>query len=89
MKMANSKEEQDRAEAQFHKTIKRAHEAKQAMSQYETNARAVVEKTAKLRALRLAKEAADAKEAAERKKTEIKKRPVSKKAVLPRAEGKS
>ena len=64
--MANPKEEQERAEARFHKTIKKAHEAKQAMFQYEADARAVAEKTAKLRALRLAKEAAEAREAAEK-----------------------
>jgi hypothetical protein len=75
--MANSKENQARAEAQFHKTIKKAQEAKQAMSQYEADARAVTEKTAKLRALRLAKEAAD-KELAE-KNTYIKKTAISKK----------
>jgi hypothetical protein len=77
--MTNSKENQARAEAQFHKTIKKAQEAKQAMSQYEADARAVVEKTAKLRALRLAKEAAD-KEAAE-KNTQIKKMASSKKTA--------
>jgi Mg/Co/Ni transporter MgtE len=77
--MTNSKENQVRAEAQFHKTIKKAQEAKQAMSQYEADARAVVEKTAKLRALRLAKEAAD-KEAAERN-TQIKKMAGSKKTA--------
>jgi wobble nucleotide-excising tRNase len=59
-------EDQERAEARFHKTIKKSQEAKQAISQYEVDARAVAEKTAKLRALRLAKEAAEAKEAAAR-----------------------
>ena len=83
--MASSKEDQERAEARFHQTLKKAQEAKQAMSQYEADARAVGEKTAKLRALRLAKEAADAKEAAE-KKPEIKKKSVSKKAASPRPE---
>jgi hypothetical protein len=78
--MANSRENQLKAEAQFHKTLKKAQEAKQAMSQYEADARAVDEKTAKLRALRLAKEASEAKEAAE-KNTKIKKRAVSKKAA--------
>ena len=73
--MMNSKENQARAEAQFHKTIKKAQEAKQAMSQYEADARAVNEKTAKLRALRLAKEAAEANEAKEpaRKKKAVSK----------------
>jgi hypothetical protein len=50
------------------------------MSQYEADARAVDERTAKLRALRLAKEAAEAKAAAE-KNTKIKKRAVSRKAA--------
>ena len=79
--MANPKGDQEKAEAQFHKTLKRTHEAKQAMSQYEADARAVLEKTTKLRALRLAKEAADAKEAAEKKATS-KKKPASKKAAV-------
>jgi len=78
--MANSRENQLKAEAQFHKAIKKALEAKQAMSQYEADARAVNERTAKLRALRLAKEAAEAKDAAE-KTTESKKRAVSKRAA--------
>jgi len=59
--------------AQFHKTIKKAQEAKQALSQYETDARAVSEKTAKLRALRLAKEAAQTKDVVENNR-QIKKR---------------
>jgi hypothetical protein len=80
--MASSKEYQAKAEAQFHQTLKKAHEAKQAMSQYEAAARAVDEKTAKLRALRLAKEAAEAKAAAE-KPPEIKKKAGSKKKVSP------
>jgi len=78
--MANSRENKLKAEAQFHKTLKKAQEAKQAMSQYEADARAVNEKTAKLRALRLAKEAAETKEAAE-KNTKTKKRAVSTKAA--------
>jgi hypothetical protein len=82
--MANSRENQLKAEAQFHKTIKRAQEAKQALSQYEADARAVNERTAKLRALRLAKEAAT-KEAAE-KNAKFKKRAISKKATTPPAE---
>jgi hypothetical protein len=79
--MASSKEYQAKAEAQFHQTLKKAHEAKQAVSQYEAAARAVDEKTAKLRALRLAKEAAEAKAAAE--KPEIKKKAGSKKKGSP------
>jgi hypothetical protein len=78
--MANPKGDQEKAEAQFHKTLKRTHEAKQAMSQYEADARAVLEKTTKLRALRLAKEAVDAEQAAE-KKAKSKKKPASKKVA--------
>jgi hypothetical protein len=80
--MASSKEYQAKAEAQFHQTLKKAHEAKQAVSQYEAAARAVDERTAKLRALRLAKEAAEAKAAAEHK-LEIRKKPSSKKKGSP------
>jgi hypothetical protein len=64
--MASAKNYQAKAEAQFHKTIKKAHDTKQAVSQYEVAARATDEKTAKLRALRLAKEAAEAIAAAEK-----------------------
>ena len=78
--MANSKGNQERAEAQFHKTLKKTHDAKQAVSQYEADARAVAEKTVRLRALRLAKEAADAKDAAEQKPAG-KKKPAPKKAT--------
>ena len=78
--MADSKKSQERAESQFSKVLnKKAQEAKRAMSQYEADARAVGEKTAKLKALRLAKEAADAKEAAETK-NKTNKKPVAKKA---------
>ena len=78
--MANSKDDQEKAEARFHKTLKKTQEARQAMSQYEADARAVGEKTAKLKALRLAKEAAERAEAAE-KKPEIKKKSGAKKMV--------
>jgi hypothetical protein len=80
--MASPKEYQAKAEAQFHQTIKKAHEAKKAVSQYEAAARATDEKTARLRALRLAKEATEAKEAAESKPAEKKpkKKAVAKKA---------
>ncbi len=84
-----AREDQERAEARFHETIKKkAREAKRAISQYEADARAIGEKTAKLRALRLAKEAAEAKEAAG-KKLEIKKRSVSKKVASLRTEVKT
>jgi hypothetical protein len=81
--MAASREERARAEEQFHRTIKKAHQAKQAVSQYEAATRATDEKTARLRALRLAKEAAEASAAAEKepleKKPAAKKKAVSKK----------
>jgi hypothetical protein len=51
--------ERDQAEARFKKAQKAAQDAKEARAHYESEARAVREKTAKLRALRLAKEAAD------------------------------
>jgi hypothetical protein len=70
--MASARDYQAKAEAQFHKTIKKANDAKQALSPYEVAARATDEKTAKLRALRLAKEAADAIAAAENKAAKTK-----------------
>jgi hypothetical protein len=85
--MASPKEYQAKAEAQFHQTIKKAHEAKQAVSQYEAAARATDEKTARLRALRLAKEAkeaAEAKAAADSKAAEKKPK---KKAVAKKTAG--
>ena len=89
--MASAKDYQARAEAQFHKAIKKAHEAKQAVSQYEAAARATDEKTARLRALRLAKEAAAAIAAAENKPAEKKpaarKKAVSKKPAATAADG--
>jgi len=78
--MASPKEYQAKAEAQFHKAIKKAHEAKQAVSQYEAAARATDEKTARLRALRLAKEAAAAIAAAENKPAE--KKPAARKKAV-------
>jgi hypothetical protein len=88
--MASPKEYQAKAEAQFHQTIKKAHDAKQAVSQYEAAARATDEKTARLRALRLAKEAkeaAEAKAAADSKPAErkSKKKAVAKKAAAAEA----
>ena len=54
----NSKDVVDRAEASFKKE-ERAREGAKAMREYEAESRAVLEKTARLKALRLAKEAAD------------------------------
>ncbi len=58
--MAQSpKEAQDRAEASFkHKQVQ-ARESKKAMVEYEAAGQAMRDKTARLRGLRLAKEAAD------------------------------
>jgi hypothetical protein len=54
----NSKDVTDRAEASFKKE-ERAREGAKAMREYEAESRAVREKTARLKSLRLAKEAAD------------------------------
>jgi hypothetical protein len=54
----NSKDITDRAEASFKKE-ERAREGAKAMRDYEAESRAVYQKTARLKALRLAKEAAD------------------------------
>lgn len=70
--MASTRDYQAKAEAQFHKTIKKAHDVKQVLSPYEVAARATDEKTAKLRALRLAKEAAEAITAAQNKAAKTK-----------------
>jgi hypothetical protein len=78
--MAASREERARAEEQFHRTLKKAHEAKQAVSQYEAATRATDEKTARLRALRPAKESAEASVAAEKKPVE--KKPAAKKKAV-------
>jgi hypothetical protein len=55
--------ERAQAEARFKKAQKASQDAKEAWALYENEARAVREKTARLKALRLAKEAADAKQA--------------------------
>lgn len=59
----NSKEAKARAEASFKKKEQQAKEGAKARMQYEAERHAVREKTVRLKALRLAKEAAD-KEAA-------------------------
>ena len=61
---SNSQDAQDRAEASFKKE-QRARDGAQAMAEYEAAVVAAREKTARLRALRLAKEAADKKLEAE------------------------
>jgi hypothetical protein len=55
-----SKEAQERAEAKFRKKEIEAREASKAMAEYQANLVAQREKTARLRALREAKEAAEA-----------------------------
>ena len=57
--MPNTDEAKARAEASFKKE-ERAREGAKAWSEHETAARATLEKTARLRALRLAKESAEA-----------------------------
>ena len=57
--MPNHSKERDEAEARFKKAQKATQDAKEARAHYESEARAVREKTARLKALRLAKEAAD------------------------------
>jgi hypothetical protein len=69
--------ERDQAEARFKKAQKAAHDAKEARAHYESEARAVREKTARLRALRLAKEAADAADTGSGKKPVTAKTPSS------------
>jgi 3-hydroxyacyl-CoA dehydrogenase len=57
---ASSKRARDRAEASLRKKQEQAREGEKAMGEYEAAARAVLENTVRLRALRLAKEAAEA-----------------------------
>jgi hypothetical protein len=61
----NPKEAQDRAEASFKKKEHQAREASKAMAEYEAAGRAQRDKTARLKLLREAKEAADAEAAAQ------------------------
>jgi hypothetical protein len=76
--LANSKEDRDRAEAQFHKTLKATWGRKQAPTQYEAEARLARDKTSRLKSLRLAKEAAES-------KTEVEPVPAAKRS--PRSKG--
>ena len=55
----NSHQVLDRAEALFKKKEERLREGQQAMAEYEADRHAVHEKTARLRALRLARDAAN------------------------------
>jgi hypothetical protein len=63
---ARSSEARARAEASFKKE-ERAREGAKAMQEYQVSGKIVRERMAKLKALRLAKEATEAKEAADRK----------------------
>jgi hypothetical protein len=58
--MSNSNEAKTRAEASFKRKEEQARQAMKAWIEYEAQRRAVAEKTERLRALRLAKEAAEA-----------------------------
>ena len=57
--MSNSKEAKARAEAAFKRKEQQAREGAKAWAEYETQRRAVAEKTERLRALRLAKKAVE------------------------------
>jgi hypothetical protein len=64
--LPNHSKERDQAEARFKKAQKATHDAKEARAHYESEARAVREKTAKLKALRLAKEATELEQRADK-----------------------
>jgi hypothetical protein len=57
--MSNSNEARARAEASFKRKEEQARQGATAWEEYQAQRRAVAEKTERLRALRLAKEAAD------------------------------
>jgi hypothetical protein len=59
MAIVNSSEARNRAEASFVKREQQARDADKARAEYQLASRAVEDKTARLRALRLAKEEAD------------------------------
>jgi hypothetical protein len=54
-----SKEDRERAEARFNKTARAAHDAKTGKAERDAAAKAVTDNMAKLKALRLAREAAE------------------------------
>jgi hypothetical protein len=62
---SNSKDTRDRAEAGFKKQEQRAREGAKAMADYEAQGRATREKTARLKSLRMAQQAAAARALAE------------------------
>ena len=65
--MSNSEAARNRAEASFKKKELQAREGAKALADYEAVGRAVEKKTARLKALRLAKEEADRQAAAAKK----------------------
>jgi hypothetical protein len=72
--------ERDEAESRFKQAQKAAQDAKDARAQYEAEARATREKTARLKALRLAKEAADLAARTDNKSTAARRTPSIKSA---------
>jgi hypothetical protein len=72
--LSNHSKERDQAEARFKKAQKATQDAKEARADYESEARTVREKTARLKALRLAKEAADL-------ETRVDKKPIASKTT--------
>jgi hypothetical protein len=65
--LADHSKERNQAEARFKKAQKATQDAKEARAHYESEARAVREKTARLKALRLAKEATELETRADKK----------------------
>ncbi len=67
-----TKEDRDRAEARFNKAARAAKEAKTGKTDRDAALKAVTDNMAKLKALRLAREAAEPRRAAPAKKTRVK-----------------
>ncbi len=78
--IADSEIIRKRAEEKFRKKEEQAREGAKAMAEYEAASRAVLEKTEKLRALRLAREAA---ETEARRQSGAAQRPRRRKAAVP------
>jgi hypothetical protein len=87
MSSNQSKDAQAKAEASFKRKAEQQRDGKVAMAEYEAAGRAMRERTAKLRELRLAKEAAEAQAEAAKPKPEpkVKSAPVAK--AKPAAKG--
>jgi hypothetical protein len=75
--LAASKEDRERAQAQFRQTVKAFGGGKSYTAPFEAHTDAVRTKTARLRELRLAKEAADAQAKTEKKTATKKRKPAS------------